>query len=266
MKSISISLLKIVLLQLICFGVALAQQQTISLAPGFTPDPYIIQGTSNGQDNAPDYFPGDRYGNPCSGFINYRQPNVMLTVTRGGLSTVINVQSTGDSTLIIRNLENNQLYCNDDYKGQRSATIDDYFPAGQYAVYVGTIGSPFTFSLSFIEKGHAATVIPPTVITHPGNQDTDPNPNIVASRIFCYYNGNNTCGYFAVFDPARDLTEISITLPNGELSVIQFDFVRHSFYVVGNNNLTVQYDGRNTYYMDVGAASFTVPQTLIPGY
>lgn len=104
---------------------------TITIGPGFTPQPTLAIGSNRGGFvNALD-FGGDH----CRGMLP-REPQHVLVVTADlpMLSVVVRGQGS-DPTLVIRPPTGRAL-CNDDSEG-RDPAIRAPFPAGRYEIYVG---------------------------------------------------------------------------------------------------------------------------------
>ena len=103
---------------------------TISLNPGFSPDPYVVSLEAGGSIAAS--------GIGCTGYIA-NAPDLRLNYTAGdALPLIISVNSEADTTLVI-NTPTGGWACNDD--GGRGSNPSIRFSApqsGQYDIWVGT--------------------------------------------------------------------------------------------------------------------------------
>jgi hypothetical protein len=108
---------------------------TVSLRGGFTPDPYVINLLSGGQNNA-----AQTLGGSCVGFVA-TAPDVRLHFQSGSLPLIISVASNSDTTLVI-NGPDGRWYCNDDGGQGLNPSIRWNSPmSGQYDIWIGTFGS-----------------------------------------------------------------------------------------------------------------------------
>lgn len=137
---------------------------SVTLAPGFAPDPTLVVGNAGGPVDA------TTFGAMCRGTIA-TTPNVTLTTTAmiPNLRVVVNAPS--DTTLVVR-LANGQVLCDDDSGGNLNPLVSGSFPPGQHQVYVGTFspsdrGVGFTLGLTVnpsVTAGTLGTPPPPTVL------------------------------------------------------------------------------------------------------
>lgn len=107
---------------------------TISIAPGFTPDPYVIEGTSGGGINAADLHAD------CQGQISGPPDHLLVA---GGVFTNLRVMAHAehDVTLIVERPDGTYL-CNDDgEEGLTHPIVDGMFAAGTYKIWVGSYDS-----------------------------------------------------------------------------------------------------------------------------
>jgi hypothetical protein len=115
-----------------------------SLAPGFAPDPMMMNGSAGGPIQA------STYGMDCRGTVAMA-PNHTFTLT-GPFSTLrFSVTASSDTTLVVRS-PSGQVFCNDDTNGLNPEIVNS-FPAGQVQVYVGTYssmgtGAPYSLQVS----------------------------------------------------------------------------------------------------------------------
>jgi len=119
-----------------------ADGEAVTLAPGFDPDPHVVQGTTRGALTADELEPR------CNGFLP-EQPNHLLTLTADLPRLRMLVRHNRDTSLIVTNARG-QVWCEDDVDG-RFPIIDDAFPAGHYRIFVATKheGGTASYSLGF---------------------------------------------------------------------------------------------------------------------
>lgn len=109
--------------------------QPITLEANFLPDPAIGTGESGGSRDATEF--GSTTQGPCVGMIDTTADHrVTLQVSFDFLR--FRVHSEVDTSLVILG-PNGARYCNDDTVGLDPA-IEGAFPAGEYEVYIGTVG------------------------------------------------------------------------------------------------------------------------------
>lgn len=102
---------------------------TISIAPGFTPDPRVTSGTSGGSANAADL------NADCAGQISATPDHLLVA---GGVFTNLRIMafSETDVTLVVERPDGTYL-CNDDAE-ETNPIVDGTFPAGTYKIWVGS--------------------------------------------------------------------------------------------------------------------------------
>lgn len=107
-------------------------QNTVEIQSGFEPDPFMMRGAAAGRISS------RQLGLPqgCSGFWT-SQPQHVVSLPRGMRYFRIDTISRQDTTLAIVTPDG-QVWCDDDSAGNRNARLEGQFPAGTYAVYVGT--------------------------------------------------------------------------------------------------------------------------------
>lgn len=136
-------------------GVIASNFGTVTLAPGFAPDPHVAHGSSGGQIQASNLNP------QCAGWIS-QQPDHVLSLTQPipGLRVVVNGGST-DTTLVVQQA-NGQYLCNDDTDGLHPVVQGMFLP-GAHRVWVGTYtrGERASYTLGFSQLGH---VTPTTLV------------------------------------------------------------------------------------------------------
>ena len=106
-----------------------ATGEAVALAPGFDPDPSVVQGTTNGTLAAVDLHPD------CAGFIP-EQPNHLLELSADLPRLRILVRHTRDTALVVTDTRGN-VWCADDVD-QRFPILDQPFARGRYRVFVAT--------------------------------------------------------------------------------------------------------------------------------
>lgn len=104
---------------------------TLNLQAGFTPDPREVQVRAGGPDDA------ENLGVGCTGFIDFRQPDVNVTYQSGQYPLYISVQAQADTTLVV-NLPNGSWICNDDFEGTNPGIVIQRPQSGLYNIWVGT--------------------------------------------------------------------------------------------------------------------------------
>lgn len=108
------------------------QSDSVSLSPGFMPDPYGLSGRATGR------VPSRNLGLPdvCPGFWS-RQPQHYVTLPQGMRYLRVDVSANADTTLAVVTPDG-QVWCDDDSAGGTDPRLAGQFPAGTYAIYVGT--------------------------------------------------------------------------------------------------------------------------------
>ncbi|MFT5356474.1 MAG: hypothetical protein ACI9KE_003699 [Polyangiales bacterium] len=102
---------------------------TISIAPGFTPDPHVVSGTSGGSASAADLSAD------CAGQISATPDHLLVA---GGVFTNLRVMAHSDTdvTLVVERPDGTYL-CNDDAEGD-DPIVESTFAAGTYKIWVGS--------------------------------------------------------------------------------------------------------------------------------
>ena len=123
---------------------------TVTLTPGFTPDPHVASGVSGGQIDA------RQMGSNCRGWIS-QTPDHILQATRAFSPLRVMARSNADTTLVIADSQN-RVWCNDDAEG-RNPVIQSNFGAGTYRIWVGSYqqGQNARYSLGFTELSSVNT-------------------------------------------------------------------------------------------------------------
>lgn len=102
---------------------------TVSLSPGFVPDPHVVNGTSGGAIQASTWQAG------CTGWVSQTPDHILDAQGNFDLLRVL-VRSSSDTTLVIQKPDGSYL-CNDDTEG-RNPVIAGSFPPGAYKIWVGS--------------------------------------------------------------------------------------------------------------------------------
>ena len=107
-------------------------QNTVEIQTGFEPDPYTMRGVAAGR------IASRQLGMPdaCPGFWT-NQPQHVVSLPYGMRYFRVDTISRQDTTLAIVTPDG-QVWCDDDGAGNYNARLEGQFPAGTYAVYVGT--------------------------------------------------------------------------------------------------------------------------------
>ena len=132
-------------------GIASAQNYSlpptygsVSLNPGFMPDPYQVQVVAGGTIDA------SSLSSACVGMIA-NAPDYRLQYGSGGSQLFIGVTSSADTTLVV-NAPDGSWYCNDDYNGLNPVVGGEMPDGGQYDIWVGTYGSSTAPATIFITE------------------------------------------------------------------------------------------------------------------
>ncbi len=113
------------------FAVSQAALRFLSLANDFKPDPYRLQDHAGGE-----FVGSERFGEACRGYIG-AEANHVLELTQALPQLRLSITSVDDTSLIVLDKQNNQLYCNDDTKGKNPEVIIQNAQAGAFEIYVG---------------------------------------------------------------------------------------------------------------------------------
>lgn len=119
---------------------------TVALATGFQPDPFTVEGTAGGGVHAGSQSRG------CLGWITTNPGHLVRLETPMAFLRIF-VRSDADTTLVIR-APDGRFVCADDDGPSLDPRIDQSnLAAGDYAVWVGTLGGagrspPYTMSIT----------------------------------------------------------------------------------------------------------------------
>lgn len=124
-------------------GITLAQKNDLNhliLAVGADRTVEILTGNTGGAYSLASISNRDSKGNPCMGYGD-PQPDHILTLQNDFAQLQLQIDSGGsETTLIIKNLETNNIYCAFGQNNQTDAVIKDTdWPAGTYHIWVGSI-------------------------------------------------------------------------------------------------------------------------------
>lgn len=109
--------------------------QNVNLGPRFSPNPIVLQGTSNGLIPVSQVAGRqDTENGPCVGFTQ-SQPDHTLVLNSRFNSLSIQVQSAEDTTLLVRGPGG--TWCNDDAQGKNPGLTGQWLP-GTYRIWVGS--------------------------------------------------------------------------------------------------------------------------------
>ncbi|UJR83845.1 pre-peptidase C-terminal domain-containing protein [Sandaracinus amylolyticus] len=124
---------------------------TISLAPGFMPDPQVSAGAAGGPVSANTMSP------ECRGHIP-AQPSLVINATAAFANLRILASSSADTTLVVQRADGTFL-CNDDSEGL-NPVVQGAFGPGQHRVWVGTwspTGAGASYTLGVTELASVTT-------------------------------------------------------------------------------------------------------------
>lgn len=128
---------------------------TVSLRAGFTPDPFVSQGTSGGSVEA------RQMSTMCRGWVSARPDHVFVAQSSFD-NLKIMVRSDADTTLVIQDA-NGRWFCDDDTEG-RNPVVGGRFAPGAYRVWVGSYrqGEMARYSIGFTELSNVGTMSLPS--------------------------------------------------------------------------------------------------------
>jgi hypothetical protein len=117
---------------------------TVSLTPGFTPDPAVGRGVSGGAVNA------NAIGGACRGFISQTPDHIL--VANGSFNQLrLLVRSNQDTTLVVQD-QGGRVWCDDDSGGSSNPLLQAPVPAGTYRIWVGSyrqgVQAPYTIGFT----------------------------------------------------------------------------------------------------------------------
>ena len=107
---------------------------SITLAPGFQPDPHLVSLRAGGSISA------SNAGNDCAGFITNAPDFRFQWNGNGSLNIKISVLSKADTTLVV-NGPNGEWYCDDDMGEDNNPLVTLGSVSGRYEIWVGTYSS-----------------------------------------------------------------------------------------------------------------------------
>jgi hypothetical protein len=106
----------------------------ITLAPGFQPDPHLVNLRAGGSISA------SNAGSGCSGYITNAPDFRFQWNGNGSLNIKISVMSNADTTLVV-NGPNGEWYCDDDSGSGNNPLVTLGSVSGRYEIWVGTYNS-----------------------------------------------------------------------------------------------------------------------------
>jgi hypothetical protein len=147
---------------------------TVTLTPGFTPDPHVVAGTSGGDVSASDLNP------TCRGYIA-DSPNHLFTAAGNFTSLRLLVNGGADDTTLVVQKPDGTYLCNDDAEGHHPIVANVAFPPGIYKVWVGSYSQAVRagYHLGFTELSSVNTAR----VGVPGGARVAPPPTDLSSNI-----------------------------------------------------------------------------------
>jgi len=137
---------------------------TIALNPGFMPDPHVVAGQSGGNTQA-----SARAGN-CRGWITNTPDHLFRASNHFGNLRIMTLSSE-DTTLVVLRPDGTYM-CNDDTYG-RNPHIQGNFPAGTYAIWIGSYRSgvvaPYRLGFTELSSVRPANLGASTQVQQVGN-------------------------------------------------------------------------------------------------
>lgn len=120
---------------------------TITLAPGFMPDPNVSRGTSGGSIDASTLSPA------CRGWIS-QQPDHLFVASAPFSNLRVVVNGAGQDTTLVVQRPDGSYACDDDTEN-RDPVVAGGFPPGTYKIWVGsyTRGESIPYTLGLSELG-----------------------------------------------------------------------------------------------------------------
>lgn len=123
---------------------ASAQAPTVTLRPGFMPDPHTVQGTAGGPVDASSLSAG------CVGHVSSDPSHVLQA--EGTFSRLRIMAHSGTDTTLVVQRPDGTYSCNDDGEGLDPLVELTNAPAGTYRIWVGTwrpdASAPYTVGIS----------------------------------------------------------------------------------------------------------------------
>lgn len=115
---------------------------TISLRPGFMPDPHVVSGQAGG------FRSSARLQEGCSGWIGDAPDHILVAESSFEQLRVL-VRARRDTSLIVRKPDGS-YFCADDNEG-KNPVLEGAFPRGRYRIWVGTFrqGKDVDYHLGF---------------------------------------------------------------------------------------------------------------------
>ena len=125
------------------------QAQTVTLNPGFSPDPIELRGVSGGVVAAKQAAgQAETPTGACVGFVD-SQPDHTLELNSYFDYLRLQISSPDDTTIVVRGPGG--IWCNDDFQ-DKNAGIEGQWLAGTYEIWVGSYvkdkAIPYTLNVS----------------------------------------------------------------------------------------------------------------------
>jgi len=125
---------------------------TVTLTPGFTPDPHVVSGISGGSVNASQHVNAQ-----CRGWVSQRPDHIFMA--NGQFNPIrFVVRAGGDTTLVVAN-DHGRVWCDDDGGEGTNPMVNAAMPAGRYRVWIGSYqqGQNVNYRLGFSELSSVST-------------------------------------------------------------------------------------------------------------
>ncbi len=121
---------------------------TISLAPGFLPDPHIANGVSGGTVDA------STLSSQCRGHISSQPDHIFVATGQFNLVRVLVNAGSNDTTLVIRKPDGTYLCDDDGANAGMNPAIQAMLMPGTYQIYVGSYlaGQNYPYNLAITES------------------------------------------------------------------------------------------------------------------
>jgi hypothetical protein len=133
---------------------AWAQSAPIKLSLGFARQEGVLSGATNGSYSLSSVAKFDAQRNPCLGFAT-NTPSHTVVLGQSFPKLNFQVNSRGKDTTLVVRMPNGQVLCGDDTGTSKDASVNaTNLPAGEYAVWVGSIdpGKRWSYGLTITEK------------------------------------------------------------------------------------------------------------------
>ena len=125
---------------------------TITLAPGFVPDPHVVEGLSGGDVSA------SSFSSQCRGYVSAQPDHIFVAMGQfNSLRVLVNAGSS-DTTLVIRRPDGSYI-CDDDGGDSLNPLVQSVFAPGTYQIHVGSwqSGQNYPYNLAVTELSSITT-------------------------------------------------------------------------------------------------------------